>query len=253
MQAVVRSLLVLLLLAACARISGLPQEQLSGMPAADIAELEASIILWAPCKRIDAEQWAAEAATDVRQALRGAACYAFLIREETDRTVQLEDAKRGRKLAEAAVQKAPGSGLAHYLAALLTGLYAERNPLDGLNAVPVIEREAQIAARLNPELDHGGPDRILGELYLRAPGPPISVGDSSKAVAHYRRAMQLAPQYLDNRLGLTESLFAAEEVGKACEELTAVLAEMPPAGALQTQWGKALALLKRFCEIQSYP
>jgi len=250
MQAVARSLLLLLLLAACARISALPQERPAGMTAGAIAELEANFILWEPCNRTEAEQWAVEAETNVRQALKGASCYAFLLKEETDRTVQLEDAKRGRNLAEAAVQKAPQSGLGHYLAAMLTGLQAERNPLDGLNAVPIIEKEARIAARLSPDLDHGGPDRMLGELYLRAPGPPISIGDSNKAVIHYRRAIKHAPHHLDNRLGLVESLLVEEEPDAACEELAAVLAEMPPAAAHQAQWQKALTLLKRFCGMQ---
>lgn len=251
MQAVARSLLMILLLAACARISALPQQGGTVMPPGDIAALEVDFILWEPCTRIEAEQWTAEAETDVRQALKGAGCYAFLLRGEGDKAVQLEDAKRGRKLAEAAAKQAPRSGLAHYLVALLTGLQAERDPLYGLNAVPIIKKEAQIAARLNPSLDHGGPDRMLGELYLRAPEPPVSIGDSSKAVVHYRRALKRAPRYIENHLGLAESLLAEDESGEACEELTKALEEMPPDAERQLQWQKALILLKRLCGMQA--
>lgn len=247
MQAVARSIILVLVLAACARVSGGPRELEVGTVRGNSAALDAEVILWQPCTRADAERYSAEAKGDLRQALQGAACYVFLLREEPDRSAQLEDAKRGLKLAETAASEAPQSGLAHYLMALLTGLRAERDPLNGLAAVPVIEREAQQAARLSPELDHGGPDRILGELYLRAPEPPISIGDSSKAVAHYRRAVQEDPRYTDNRLGLAESLMADDEPGKACEELTAALEQSRPAELNDTQWGKALALLRRLC------
>ena len=251
MQSVLRSLVLILLLAACARISALPQEPCSEMTRKDIAVIEANFMLWQSCTRVDAEKWAAEAETDVRQALKAASCYAFLLGANGDKAVQLDDAKQGRKLAEDAAKKAPQSGLAHYLAAMLTGLQAQRDPLNGLNAVPVIEREAQIAARLNPDLDHGGPDRILGELYLRAPEPPISIGDTSKAVVHYRRAVKRAPRYIENLLGLAESLLADDEPGEACEELAAALTEMPPNSVHEVQWQKALTILKRLCGMQT--
>jgi hypothetical protein len=180
-------------------------------------------------------------------ALKAASCFVVLIGEGGKKEVQLADARRGRNLAERAVSIYPGSGLAHYLAAYLTGLEAERDPMRGLDFVLVIEREAKLAAELAPGVDHGGPDRMLGELYLRAPGFPMSVGDPGKALFHYRRSVDLAPGYLENRLGLAEALFHDEQNAKSCDELTKVLSAMPPQEDFRATWKKAISLLERLC------
>ena len=114
-------------------------------------------------------------------------------------------------MAEAAVKAFPEDATAHYLTAYLAGLEAENDPARGLELVPVIEREALTAAHLNPNMDNGGPDRMLGELYLRGPSFPMSVGDLEKAVTHFRKAVKLAPNFLPNRLGLAEALTENEE------------------------------------------
>lgn len=205
------------------------------------------IVLWAPCSREQAERWGAAAETDGMAALKAASCFVVLIGEGGMKGGQLADARRGRIMAERAVAMYPESGLAHYLAAYLTGLEAERDPLRGLDFVPVIEREAILAAELAPGVDHGGPDRMLGELYLRAPGFPMSVGNPGKALFHYRRSVDLAPGYLENRLGLAEALFRDEQNAEACDELTRVLSAMPPEEDLRETWKKAISLLERSC------
>ena len=153
-------------------------------------------------------------------------------------------------MAQAAVAMLPRSGLAHYLAAYLTGMEAENDPLRGLALVPLIEREAMIASDLDPGIDHGGPDRMLGELYLHAPGIPISIGDSAKAVDRFRRALDHDPEFPENRLGLVEALLAEEELGRACFELKGVLSEMAPDDTVNLRWKKTIELLDRLCSLQ---
>ena len=88
-----------------------------------------------------------------------------LIRDGKDKALQLKDARFGRKLAENTVKRFPQNGVARYLVAYLTALEAKYDPLNGLDLVPIVEREALIAAQLDPKVDHGGPDRMLGVLF----------------------------------------------------------------------------------------
>ena len=91
---------------------------------------------------------------------------------------------------------------------------------------------------------------MLGELYLRAPAFPVSIGNSAKAVEHYRRAVDQDPEFLENRLGLTEALLTEEKAGEACFELKKILSEMPPNSKINPPWKRALELLKRLCDMQ---
>lgn len=206
---------------------------------------EHGIVLWQPCDPARAAALEATAATDGPAALRAAACLASLLRLD-DQGPKKELARRGLAQAKAATVALPQSALAHYLAAFLYGMEAEQNPLKGLDLVPLIEQEALLAAELDPRIDFGGPDRILGELYLRAPAFPMSVGDSSRAVERYRRAAAQAPAFVENRLGLAEALFADGDAARACAELAALLRD-PGAGLDSAARTKALELKGRRC------
>jgi tetratricopeptide (TPR) repeat protein len=236
-------------LIACTQLREVPRpvEETSGQ--GPVTPPDEALIIGSPCTREQAEQWRALADTDGRAALRAASCYVFLIRAGKDKASQLKDAKYGRKLADNTVKKFPQSGVARYLAAYLTALEAKYDPLNGLELVPHIEREALAAAQLNPEVDHGGPDRMLGELYLRAPGFPVSIGDSSKAVTHFRRALDQDPKYPGNRLGLTEALLAEEDLGAACKALSDFLVDTSNHDDIESDQGKALDLLKKLCAL----
>lgn len=211
------------------------------------ASPDGGIVLWEPCTRKQAERWAADAERDGTAALRSASCYVTLIERGKAKSAGLEDARRGRAAAEAAVRRFPASGLAHYLAAYLAGLHAERDRLRGLALVRIIEREARIAADLDPGLDRGGPDRMLGELYLRAPSYPFSVGDLEKAVRHYQRAVAIEPAAPENRIGLAEALLEDNKPGEACGELRALLAEMPAPPREGPVGKEAREMMERAC------
>lgn len=235
----------LLALGACTHISEVGLHKADEGTGAAIKE--AGFPACAPCTRDEARKWAADAEKNGSSALRAAGCYAFLVKQGTDKASRLSDAKRGRQLAETGVKLLPESGQAHYLHAYLTGLEAENDALRGLELVPIIEREARVASELDPSIDHAGPDRMLGELYLRAPGMPVSIGDVEKAVLHYQQAFDIAPGYAENQLGLVEALLEAGDVKKACTHLHGLLSNMPPARSSEVTWRKALGLLKRLC------
>lgn len=204
-----------------------------------------SVVLWAPCDTAQADAWRIAAATDAVAALQGAACYAYLV-ERADGG--LTEAAAGRQLAEQAVGAFPQSAEAHYLFGYLAGLEAQHSPLRALSLVPVIEREALVAFALNPALDQAGPARMLGDLYLRAPEFPVSIGDSALAVEYFAQAVELAPQQADNRLGLIEALLVEEQVADACLQLREYWQDRGPADDPSGDWQRGLELQQQLCE-----
>ena len=68
-----------------------------------------------------------------------------------------------------------------------------------------MEADFTRARELDERYDWAGPDRNLGLLYRDAPAIG-SVGSRSKARRHLKRAVELAPQYPENRLNLARGL-----------------------------------------------
>jgi len=236
---------VIWILGACSAVT-VPQQPLKET-GTSLSSHEPTLSICAPCSRDQAEAWERDAERDAWSALRAANCYLFLVTRQTERELKLSDARKGRELAKRAVARYPRSGLAHYLYAYLTGLVAENDPLRGLELVPVIEQEARSASTLNPSIDKGGPDRMLGELYLKAPAFPVSIGDAEKSVAAYQKAVDIAPEHTENRLGLADALLQLGEREAACGQLHRALRAMPPADSTRVAWQHALDLLNRLC------
>lgn len=228
-------------LSGCAVQSGKTPVAVSGQPAAASENLD----LWASCDVSQAEGWRIAAVEDATAALHGAACYAYLVERASG---DLTAAENGRKLAEMAVVAFPNSAEAHYLLGYLAGLEAQRNPLRALSLVPVIEREALVALDLNPQLDQAGPARMLGDLYLRAPAFPVSIGDPALAVEYFRQAVELVPEQVDNRLGLIDALLGEEQAAEACRQLHSLWQDQAPEEDPGAIWQRGLDLQLRMCE-----
>jgi hypothetical protein len=179
--------------------------------------------------------------------LRAAGCFARLAETARSEEQGLAWAEQGQKLALTAAEQAPDNATAQYLAAYLTGLRAEREPMRGLSLVPVIAKHARAAAKLDPALDRAGPRRILGELLLQAPGFPVSIGDPSAAVEQFRKAVQLAPDFPENRIGLAESLLETGREAEACRTLAPVLEQAKPANIDPAAWSRAVRVLQNVC------
>jgi tetratricopeptide (TPR) repeat protein len=201
--------------------------------------------LWESCDATQAESYRNAADQDAKAALRGAACYAYLVERGSGDLVAAEN---GRKLAEKAVDAFPKSAEAHYLLGYLTGLVAQRSPLKALSLVPIIEREALAAIDLNPRLDQAGPARMLGDLYLRAPEFPLSIGDPALAVEYFRQAVELDPDQADNRLGFIEALLVEDQTADACRQLQNLWQTLAPEEDPGSVWQRGLDLQLRLCE-----
>ena len=117
---------------------------------------------------------------------------------------------------------------AHYYLALNLGELARTKSVGALKIVPQMERELATAAGLDKNFDFGGPDRSLGLLYRDAPSF-ISIGSRSKARQHLQRAIELAPEYPENRLELIDSCLKWGDRSQARRELAAAQAIWPKA------------------------
>lgn len=135
----------------------------------------------------------------------GRACFdrADLARDDDEREALAQEGIAGCRHA---VEREPKSAPAHYYLAMNLGQLAQTRSLGALRLVGEMEREFKSVRDLDARLDHAGPDRNLGLLYLQAPGWPASIGSRTNARKHLDRAVELAPDYPDNRLSRLEAL-----------------------------------------------
>ena len=198
---------------------------------ASTAASTTSIKLFDACTESQAGQWAqAGTAASLTQA---ANCYAYLSQKEGDSDKGDKYAQAGRKAAKQAVDKNSQSGVAQYLLAVLIGYVAQDEPWydqmsNGLDLVPEIVKHAKAAASISPKIDQGGPDRALGEVYLQAPEPPMSVGDPKKAVDHFKQALKYGPDFPLNHVNLAKALLKTKNKAGACAQLNALQHTRPP-------------------------
>jgi tetratricopeptide (TPR) repeat protein len=122
----------------------------------------------------------------------------------TNDTERAEIAQQGITACERALTKNPDSVALHYYLGLNEGQLARTRSLGALKLVDLMEKEFTRAIELEPKFDYGGPERSLGLLYRDAPSL-VSIGNRTKARLHLQRAVELAPQYPENRLNLVES------------------------------------------------
>jgi len=121
----------------------------------------------------------------------------------TNSTERAQIAEQGIAACKQALAQNRDLAVAHYYLGMNVGELAQTRGLGALKLVDQMEREFESARTLDESLDYAGPDRNLGMLYRDAPAW-ISVGSKSKARKHLIHAVELAPNYPDNRLNLAE-------------------------------------------------
>ena len=117
------------------------------------------------------------------------------------------------------------------------GQLARTRTLGALSLVNEMEALFLSVRVADERFDEAGPDRCLGLLYRDAPGWPLSVGSRSKARRHLRRAVELAPEFPENRLNLIEGLLQWNDLKEARRETESTAALLP--GARQRLSGDA--------------
>ena len=106
------------------------------------------------------------------------------------------------------LRRAPANLECKYRLALALGQQArerQRTASDALPRIVALLEEVILAA---PRLDAAGGHRVLGLLFLRAPGWPAGPGDPDAGLEHARAADALVPDHPANLLVLAEALAA---------------------------------------------
>jgi hypothetical protein len=157
----------------------------------------------------------------------GRACF-YLAEFATNNTQRAALAEQGIAACRLAVARASNSAPAHYYLGMNLGQLARTKNLAALKLVDQMQREFAWARDLDERLNWAGPDRSLGLLYRDAPVIG-SIGNRTQAREHLKRAVELAPEFPENRLNLTEAYVKWGERAGAYRELQALEAAWPGA------------------------
>lgn len=153
-------------------------------------------------------------------------------------------------LCNTAIQMEPGRVEGYYYRSMAIGLFAQENKLYGRDAMGKVRADAERAMEIDPAYDFGGPARVLGGLYLRAPGPPAGVGSALKAHRVLLEALELAPHYPENLLFMAEASLKLRRKAEALTYLQKAAEQIPIFGdaADQGYWTRRLNELKAAAE-----
>lgn len=121
-------------------------------------------------------------------------------------------AAEGVGFAEAALaQGGGGDGAVHYYLAANLGLAVRDHITLAMENLERLEREMKQALALSPGIDDGGPLRLLGMLYLKAPAWPNGIGDSDKALELLEKAAKEYPEHPLNHLFYAQALWDEDD------------------------------------------
>lgn len=210
----------LLVLGSCSALPRFPSPPVVAVPdgvsaSALLARAEANLAQRpdpaAVRRAIEAYLGAAQLAPTSIDGLCGAvAALAWLVEHSPDAAERSDLAGAAVSSAQECARRAPKSARCEYALATALGVHAREHPTTALARVKEVVAHLKAAAELDPRIDHGGPDRVLALVLVRAPGWPTGPGDPEAAVAHAQKALALFPDYAFNQVVLAEALVAAE-------------------------------------------
>lgn len=178
----------------------------------------------------------------------GAHVCLLLAERASDQSSQEKFAAEGVRSAETALKaSAEQDGKVHYYLAVNLGLAIRDHITLAYKQIDRLERELKRALELAPDEDQGGPARVLGMLYLKAPPWPRSIGDSDKALELLADIVTKHPAHPLNHLFYAQALWEVEtDVNKARSQLA------EGKTLLQTgTWGRIRELwLKEFLDLE---
>jgi tetratricopeptide (TPR) repeat protein len=99
----------------------------------------------------------------------------------------------------------------------------EKGIMQSLVLINPIKNLAEKVIELDEGYFYGGAWRVLGRLYNKAPGFPLSIGNNKKAIECLEKAVELGPKFYLNHLFLAEAYLSNREKAKAKEHLEWIL------------------------------
>jgi tetratricopeptide (TPR) repeat protein len=115
-------------------------------------------------------------------------------------------AAEGVRFAETALAQG-GNGAVHYYLAANLGLAVREHITLAVGNLGRLESEMKQALASSPGIDDGGPLRLLGALYLKAPAWPNGIGDIDKALELLEKAVREYPEHPLNHLFYAQALW----------------------------------------------
>jgi tetratricopeptide (TPR) repeat protein len=136
----------------------------------------------------------------------------YLAERETNQEKREKLAAEGVGFAETALaQGGDGDGSVHYYLATNLGLAIREQITLAIGNLSRLEGEMKRAMALSPDIDDGGPLRILGALYLKAPAWPNGIGDLDKALELLEKVVKEHPGHPINHLFYAQALWNEED------------------------------------------
>lgn len=132
----------------------------------------------------------------------------LLAERETNPERREKLAAEGVGFAETALAKGgEGDATVHYYLATNLGLAVRDHVTLAMDNLGRLESELKKSMNLNPGVDAGGPLRVLGTLYLKAPAWPNGIGDPDKALELLARSVKEYPSHPLNHLFYAQALW----------------------------------------------
>lgn len=157
----------------------------------------------------------------------------ILLAERQDDQETLEKlAAEGVHFAEQAISRgAEQDGRVQYYWAVNMGLAVRRHYALALKNLKILAEKLESAQQKVPAEELGGPGRVLGMLYLKAPPWPQNIGDYDKAIALLKQTVEQFPQHPLNHLFYAQALWtineadSLEEIRRELEKIRELLKE----------------------------
>lgn len=108
-------------------------------------------------------------------------------------------------------RRAPDNVECDYRLAIALGQQARERTSTGRDAMNRMVSLLKRAAAKAPQIDEGGPHRVLAVVLTRAPGWPVGPGDNEAALVEAKKAIAIAPNSAANQLVLGETLAANDD------------------------------------------
>ena len=128
--------------------------------------------------------------------------------------------EKGVEYGEAGVEADENSLEACFWLAVNYGSFGqEKGIMKSLSLVSPIKDLAEKVLELDESYFYGGAWRVLGRLYDKAPGFPLSIGNSKKAKECFEKALEFGPKFYLNHLFIAEFYISERKKNKAREHL----------------------------------
>ncbi|MGB8294630.1 MAG: tetratricopeptide repeat protein [Polyangia bacterium] len=136
---------------------------------------------------------------------------------ETDEAKVLAITEQGAEAARLA-SSGPTDAEAAYLQAINLGLFVQAKGLVAIGRLSELVSLLKTASA-KPDIDQGGPLRVLGLLYVRAPAWPVGPGDLDAGLELLKQAAGQHPEHPLNHLFYAQALIEADDHAAARREL----------------------------------